>query len=231
VYVGAAGSSGGGLFAIRAATGSVAWSQRVYHGDNSSPAVDGNGVYVSYTCGIKHAFAPTTGARLWQTPATCSSSGGRTPVLAAGRLWTRDPSASAGYSVNPADGGVLDRFASTTYRVPAPAFRGRTGLFMDNGRLRASDADTPTVPIWTFTGDGQLSSAPIVVNDHVYVGSGSGQLWALDPITGAPVWSTNVGAPIKEPNELGGNPPTTGLTAGQGRLLVPATNTLSAYGQ
>lgn len=63
------------------------------------------------------------------------------------------------------------------------------------------------------------------------VGSERGQLWALDPNTGAPVWSTNVGAPIKEPKELGGNPPTPGLTAGQGRLLVPASNTLSAYGQ
>lgn len=231
LYVAGRRANGGGrLFAIQPATGAIVWSQTVYYGDNSSPAVDADGVYVSYFCGVRHAFAPTTGQQLWYYRASCSTSGGRTPVLAAGRLWVREVSGPA-YSVNPVDGTVLDQFASSIYRVTPPAFLGDTGFFMDRGVLRASDAATPATPIWTFTGDGRLTSAPIVVNNHVYVGSSSGQLWALDPATGTPVWSTNVGASIEAPDEQNGNPPLTGLAAGQGRLLVPASNTLVAYGR
>lgn len=231
LYVAGKSANGGGrLYAVRPDTGATVWGQTVYSGDNSSPAVDASGVYVSYFCGVRHAFAPTTGEQLWYYRASCSTSGGRTPVLAAGRLWVREVSGPA-YSVNPTDGVKIDEFASSIYRVTPPAFLGNTGFFMDRGVLRASDAATPATPIWTFTGDGRLTSAPIVVNGHVYVGSGSGQLWALDPATGTPVWTTNVGASIEEPYEMGGNPPLTGLAAGQGRLLVPASNTLVAYGQ
>ncbi len=232
VYVGASGSSVRSLYAVRAATGSTMWSRTVYDGGNSSPAVDDDGVYVSYNCGLRFKMAPATGAVRWWYPyESCSSSGGRTPVIAAGRVWIRDPGPVAGYSMSPEDGRLLDRFADGTYRVTAPAFLGDTGFFLDDGVLRASHAATPATPIWTFTGDGRLSSAPIVVNGHVYVGSARGQLWALDPTTGVPVWSTNVGASINDPDERSANPPLTGLTAGQGRLLVPADKTLTAYGQ
>lgn len=230
LYVAGRAANSGSVRAIRPDTGAVLWGQTVYYGDNSSPAVDASGVYVSYFCGVRHAFTPTTGQQLWYHPASCSTSGGRTPVLAAGRLWVREVSGPA-YSVNPADGTKLDEFASSIYRVTPPAFLGDTGFFLDRGVLRASHAATPATPIWTFTGDGSLTSAPIVVNDHVYVGSSRGELWALDPVTGTPVWSTNVGAAIKAPDEQNANPPLTGLAAGQGRLLVPASKTLVAYGQ
>ncbi|HEY3478620.1 MAG TPA: PQQ-binding-like beta-propeller repeat protein, partial [Streptomyces sp.] len=84
---------------------------------------------------------------------------------------------------------------------------------------------------WTFQGDGQLTTAPIVVNGYVYAGSRTGRLYAIDGTTGKSVWSTDVGAPIKAPDEQNLSQPLTGLGAGNGLVVVPATHLLTAYGQ
>src|SRR5207237_7751962 len=89
--------------------------------------------------------------------------------------------------------------------------------------------------LWTFTGDGGLQSAPLVVKDpsgvHVYVGSKSGMLYALNLRDGSVAWSTNVGSPIPAPNEGAVAAPLPGLGAGDGLLVVPAGNLLLAYGR
>ena len=64
----------------------------------------------------------------------------------------------------------------------------------------------------------------------MYVGSSSGELYGLNVANGAVVWSTNVGSAIQKPDEQNGNKPLTGLGAGRGLLVVPAGDTLVAYG-
>ena len=82
---------------------------------------------------------------------------------------------------------------------------------------------------WKFKGDGTLSTAPIVVNDSVFVGGTSGVLYTLD-YSGKIVWSTNVGAPILSPPlPAASSPDFTGLAAGEGLIVVPASNKLVAY--
>jgi fibronectin type 3 domain-containing protein len=54
-------------------------------------------------------------------------------------------------------------------------------------------------------------------------------LYALNAATGAVAWSTNVGAAIPRPDEHNAVQ-LTGLGAGQGLLVVPAANTLTAFG-
>jgi outer membrane protein assembly factor BamB len=79
-------------------------------------------------------------------------------------------------------------------------------------------------------GDGQLSTAPIVVNNYVFVGSLGGNLYALDATTGAQLWTQNLGAPITSPSTvgtLGAN--NIGLAAGDGLLIVPAGLTVTTY--
>src|SRR5205807_9604412 len=56
----------------------------------------------------------------------------------------------------------------------------------------------------------------------------AGMLYAVNAATGASPWSTNVGATIAAPDEQNALP-LTGLGAGQGLLVVPAGNTVSAY--
>jgi outer membrane protein assembly factor BamB len=83
--------------------------------------------------------------------------------------------------------------------------------------------------IWSFTGDGQLTTAPITLGSYVIEGSGTGMLYVLDQTTGAVVWSANVGAPIPAPIEGDQNQPLTGLGAANGVLIVPAGSQVSAY--
>lgn len=229
VYTGGAGF-GGTVYAVKASTGALLWTQSVANGDDSSPAVTSTGVYVSYACEQTYGFNPSSGVPLWHHNTGCEGGGGRTPVIADGGLWVRDDAGMAQTVLNLKDGTVRDTFGSGGW-TPAPAFAGQTGFFVDHGQLQARSTATPLQPVWTFAGDGQITSAPIVVNGFVYVGSSAGQLWAVDPATGTAVWSASVGAAINAPDEHNVSQPLTGLAAGQGHLVVPASNLLVSYGK
>jgi outer membrane protein assembly factor BamB len=110
---------------------------------------------------------------------------------------------------------------------PAPAFAGKIGLFLGGSTVQATSGHRT---LWTFSGDGGLDSAPIVVGATVFVGSSSGMLYGLDLRRGQVVWTTDVGAGIPRPDEQNVSQPLTGLGAGQGLLVVPAGNRLAAYG-
>lgn len=228
VYTGGAGS-GGTLYAVDAATGAVRWTQPVMNGDDSSPAVTAAGVYVSYACEQAYAFAPGTGAPLWHHATGCEGGGGRTPVVGDNGLWIRDDAVAPPTVLNLSDGSERGTFGAGN-NTPAPAIHNGTGYFVADGALQARRTASPTTPLWTFTGDGQLVTAPILVNGYVYVGSSSGQLYAVNAATGAAGWSTDIGAPITAPDEHNAFP-LTGLAAAQGHLLVPATTTLTSYGR
>jgi outer membrane protein assembly factor BamB len=229
VYTGGAGS-GGTVYAVNAGTGAVLWTQSVANGDDSSPAVTGTGVFVSYACEQTYRLDPATGARVWLHSTDCEGGGGRTPVIADGGLWIRDDAGKPQTVLNLADGTVRGTFGTGGW-TPAPAFVGRTGFFVAGGALQARSTRTPLTAKWTFTGDSQISTAPIVVDGFVYVGSKAGQLWAVNAATGAAVWSDSVGVPIDAPDEHNVSQPLTGLAAGQGRLIVPAGHLLFSYGK
>ena len=109
----------------------------------------------------------------------------------------------------------------------SPRPTGSTGFYLTVSTLEARDINSGTLK-WSFTGDGTLSSAPIVVNGFVYVGSVSGKLYALDENTGTNVWTGNVGAQVNHPDENSGSP-LTGLGAGEGLIVVPASSLIVAY--
>jgi outer membrane protein assembly factor BamB len=221
VYTGGAGS-GGTVYAVRESDGAVLWTQPVSNGDNSSPALSATDAYVSYACGLVYAFDRVTGERRWFNDGPCSGGGGKTPVYHAGRVYSRDFFAN---EILDADTGAL---VGTFQAGPAPAFAGKTGLFLSGGTLTAMVGRRT---VWSFTGDGGLVTAPIVVGSTVFVGSSSGMLYGLDLRRGRVVWSTNVGAPISGPDEQNVSQPHTGLGAGQGLLVVPAGSRLVAYGR
>lgn len=224
-YVYAAGAgSGGTLYAVRQSDGAMAWTAPVANGDNSSPAVSSGGVYVSYACGQSYAFNPASGGLIWQRSTGCSGGGGKTPVLAHGELFVRDHSFPA--VLDAATGAELRMFQSSG---PAPAIDATSRFVLDgSSTLRAETASSGAVR-WTFSGDGSLSSAPIVAGDTVFAGSATGNLYALSADTGAVTWSTNVGAGIPAPDEQNVSQPLTGLAASGGLLVVPAGTTLVAY--
>ncbi len=190
VYVGGAGS-GGTLYAVSETDGTVLWTQAVENGDHSSPALDASSVFVSYACGLVYAFDRTTGSQQWFSNGTCEGGGGKTPVVHGGQVYARD---FTGNKILNAKTGALD---GTFQAGPAPAFDGKTGLFLDNGVLMSSGSATA----WTFSGDGGLDTAPIAVGNTVYEGSSTGMLYGLNVASGSVVWSTNVGSAIDGPDE------------------------------
>src|SRR4029077_11392259 len=118
------------------------------------------------------------------------------------------------------NGLVLDATTGSTIRgfdsnVP-PAFLGNLALFLQDGTLRGVDLTTWQV-LWSFAGDGGLSSAHLIVNHTIYIGSSSGILYGLST-SGHQIWSTQVGAPIPAPDEFNATL-LTGLGAGDSLLI------------
>jgi outer membrane protein assembly factor BamB len=228
VYVSGAGS-GGTLYAVDELNGGVLATQPVQNGDHSSPALSGSAVFVSYACNQTYSFALQTLAPLWHYSGPCGGGGGKTTVYANGNLYTRDFFGNLMFDA--ATGNVIRSYAPDRSSILAPAVDATTIYLLNQGVLSAQAIGDGSVS-WTFTGDGQLDTAPLVLStssgEFVVVGSASGRLYALRAATGAIAWQTTVGAPVSGPDEqnvavLGG------LGAGQGMLVVPAGSTLSAY--
>jgi outer membrane protein assembly factor BamB len=218
------GGSGGTLYAVHESTGALAWQAPVMNGDHSAPVVTRSGVYVSYACAQTYDFEPLRGTLLWHHTSTCSGGGGKTAALYDGKLYVRD--AIVGNTVLDASTGLtLGSFSATT----APAFSGATGFFLSGSTLQAVDLGSKAV-LWSFTGDGSLSTAPIVVNGNVFIGSTTGNIYAVDATTGKQGWSAHLNSAISGPDEQNASQPLTGLSAAAGFLAVPAGNTLTLFG-
>lgn len=223
VYVGGAGS-GGTLYAVAESNGSVLWSNPVANGDHSAPTVNQGNVYVSYSCPNVYDFNSPNQRLVWvyPDPPTCSGGGGKTSVYAGGRLYVRD---STGYILDGGTGAFIGNYPTGT----APAFVDNVGFVTTGGKLVEFDASNGAT-LGTFSGDNSLTSAPLVVNGRIFVGSASGNLYAVDGNSLTAAWSDNVGASIPAPDEQNVSQPLTGLNVGDGILVVPAGNVLVGYG-
>jgi outer membrane protein assembly factor BamB len=210
------------LYAVNGQDGTVKWSTLFVGGTFSSPAVTSNALYVSHVCRAS-ALSPSTGAIIWNLTSTCGGSGGKTPVFYNSRVYIRNFD-SDHLALDPGTGTPVAKIETIT----APAFHGSTGFFLNASTLEARDVISGALK-WSFTGDGNLSSAPIVVNGFVYIGSTGGNLYALDENTGTNVWTGSVGVPVNRPDEMSISVPLTGLGAGEGLIVVPASNLVVAY--
>jgi len=227
VYTAGAGE-GGTVYAVSEATGNVLWTAGVANGDNSSPVVTNSGVYVSYVCPNVYDFNPKTGNQIWSYSPGCDGGGGNTPVLFEGKLYVRDAIVFSGYNggVFDATTGALESYFNSAF---APAFAGSTGLYTEADTLTAFSV-TSGATTWTATPSGgdSYSSAPIIVNGVVYVGTAGGNVVGYLLTTGKQVASIAVGASIQAGDYGNYSSPQSGLAAAGGLLLVPASNYLVA---
>jgi outer membrane protein assembly factor BamB len=213
-------STSGELFALSEATGQLVWDSSMQNGGSSSPAVDASGVYTTDTCDQYYDFVPTSGTLSWQYSTDCGATGGGTPVLGDGNLYGVD--GSSGNVILSADPG--DDIGSFAASVP-PAIANGVLYTLDDGTLEAISDGGEGAVSWSFTGDGDLDTSPLVAGSVVYVGSSAGKLYGLDASTGSELWSTSAGAGIDPPGGVH-NP---GLEVGDETLLVPAGDQLTAY--
>jgi outer membrane protein assembly factor BamB len=224
VYVG--GSSA--VHAVNQSNGSVLWSQGVAGGDQSSPAVAPDAVYVSYPCQV-YKLDRTAGAVIWHYSGGCSGGGGKTAAYSDAAVYVRDYGFGGSYGTiyDAFDGSASGEFGNGSY-FPIPALDGDTRYVLSGGALERWERKA-TQATWSFAGDGQLTSAPLVIDDAVVVGSGSGTVFGVDAATGLSRWSGAAGAPIPGPDEQNLSQPLTGLGSGEGYLVVPAGTRLTAW--
>jgi outer membrane protein assembly factor BamB len=225
IYLAGAGDAGT-VYAVDAATGTVNWTASVMNGDDSSPAVSDRGVYVSYACNNTYAFDPITGANLWTHFGTCEGGGGRTPVISSAiGLLARDfVNGNLVFGLH--SGKVLGSFRAD----PAPAVVGAVSYSVFLGQLTAHD-HTAGRNLWTFPTARPLTTAPIVVDGVVFVGDLGGNLFGVNAASGVQVWHAKLSTGIPRPDEHIVTQPLTGLGAGDGLVVVPAGNVVTAYGR
>jgi outer membrane protein assembly factor BamB len=223
VYTGGSGF-GGTLYAVSDASGQVVWTQPVDNGDESSPAVDAHGVFVTYACDQDYDFDPLLGSLIWHHAGPCSGGGGKTPVLANGHVLGRD-APSGNLLLSASAGSTQGSFTAG----PAPAVDATNAYTVSGGTLTATGNSGLGSTAWTFGGDGHLDTAPLVVGNLVFEGSSAGGLYAVDASTGTSAWSTTLSSGVPAPDEQDVSQPLTGLGAGEGTLVVPTGSTLTAF--
>src|SRR5437763_1921606 len=174
VYVarpGGSSGSGGTLYALSEADGTVAWSAPVTNGLRSEPVVTDTGVYVAYSCAQVYDFNPSDGSLIWHHAGLCQGDTGRTPALYRGRLYVRDPS-SGNLIFDAATGEIVGSFSATV----APAFYGSLAIYLNGNTLRAVDLDTGFLA-WTYRAESgappdqpfdSMITPPLIDNGYVY---------------------------------------------------------------
>jgi outer membrane protein assembly factor BamB len=214
VYISGAGV-GGTLYAVSEADGRIRWMQGVQNGDDSSPAVDDTGAYVSYAEHQDYRFT-LSGRLVWNYAPSGEGGGGSTPVLHGNSAYMRgDPGLNSPIILSKASGKLTGAFATDS----EPGFDSTSMYTLQDGDLVAvHPSGSPNR--WTFAGQ-NLTTAPVISNGVVYVANVSGTIFGVSAATGTQVWSGTAGD---------GEAQGIGLAIGGGLLLVPAGSTVTAFG-
>jgi outer membrane protein assembly factor BamB len=217
-------SGNAGLSAIDETSGTILWTaQSGGTTDWASPSVSSEGVYMQegYACNAG-AYGPVLGTALWQAKSQCDTPWGYASVIKDGIFFGR-----TGGSLNlfDAESGI---FKSQLGSARAPSVTGTAVITLNAGVL-SSTRLSDLVQTWTFSGDGKLVTAPVVVNNTVFVGSGSGNVYGLDAGTGSQIWLGVSPVPINTDSENGGPMPPSGPAAGENLLIFVAGTSLVAW--
>lgn len=188
------GAQDGNVYAIDANSGAQLWKTAAPLGDMIQAAVGGiftgyGGAFDLLVAGTRNSTAPnavyglspSTGATKW----LFNNGGGATGI----GIVTGDPFFDYG-AVNPAKNKVY--------------FTTRTMSGGSAGTVWCLDITATTANLCSEPGSawpvaiGDTDSAPTLFNNRLYIGTNAGMVYCLNPLTGATIWSLNVGdGPIK----------------------------------
>jgi outer membrane protein assembly factor BamB len=202
------GSGNGQVYAVEAGTGKVRWRFQTEGRVRSSPAIAEGRVYVGSMDGRLYALDLASGRRIWQfdTEGHALRSGDfgfdrrtiqSSPAVADGRVFVGSRDGFL-YAVDAERGRLLWRVnhqMSWVNTSPAVAdglvFAGSS----DERFVQAVDAKTGK-ECWHFPTERPVWSSPAVAGSLVYVGDGSGTIYALERATGAERWRHRSGRRI-----------------------------------
>jgi len=212
VYLAGAGI-GGMVYAVSEADGIVRWSRSVENGDDSSPAVDGRALYLSYACQQDYRFS-LAGRLVWHHRTYCEGGGGSTPAEHGNHVYAQgfgDPP----LILSAATGNTVGSFAAGSI----PAFGNANMYILRSGNLVAVDPSGG--PDRWARGGGMLVTPPVADNGVVFAGASNGKVYGFSP-TGRKVWAAVAGQGI-------GSDAYSGLTIGNRLLVVPAGHVITAF--
>jgi outer membrane protein assembly factor BamB len=177
----------GSIVALDEMSGAVRWTDAVASRNSTSPAVNEDGVFVSFGCGETYAFDRMTGSTLWHHEPSCYGGEDSIPAVFAGRVYVPDQDSQSLLVLDMKTGDVAANLPCYIY----PAF---------DGSRAYCDTPTPLLAIdlpsgnnaWSFSGDKGLHFWPFVAGGTVYVASQSGEMFGVDESTGALAWSMQV---------------------------------------
>jgi outer membrane protein assembly factor BamB len=213
----------GGLSALDETTGDILWTTlRAGTTGWASPAVASEGIYTQAGTCNAGAYHPVIGEALWEERSPCDGPWDFAPVIKNGIFFGR-----TGSSLNLFDAPTGD-FLLQLGSAFAPAVTDTAVLSVYSGILSSTRLGD-YVQTWAFAGDGDLVTAPVVVNDLVFIGSASGEVHGLDVETGVEVWTGLSPIPIRYDSENGGPMPPSGPAAGEDMLVFPAGNSVAAW--
>lgn len=75
----------------------------------------------------------------------------------------------------------------------------------DPSHSGAGTGNPEVIPmVWSYTTGGDVFSSPAVVDGVVYVGSGDGNVYALNASSGVKLWNYNIGSAFSSPAVVNG---------------------------
>jgi outer membrane protein assembly factor BamB len=220
--------------AVDEATGAIVWQPGEIL--TATDAVTADGVYISLTC-ITKMLRPATGEQVWSAacPNTSGDTGGVAVVANQLAYAQIDNTSQAAGAIYAAETGT--NVGTYLADVP-PAFSATVGYYLQGGALQNGNFSGATLSgvrlsdatvLWSFTGDGELVTSPIVINQYVFIGSTSGNVYALDGATGQQVWQVSLAGAISQGARWGSGMVLSGLSAGDGLLVIPNGTKVTAY--
>ena len=212
--------SGSDVFAYTE-SGAPVWSVLSNSPASAVVAVTADGVYATYPC-LTYDLRPATGETIWLANSVstgCMGINEPVTVVANGLVYSpTGPTIPSGQLFN-AETGASTGLPYISQAAPAVSSQASYYLQSQNGVLNAVSNSTGSV-LWSFTGDGTLLTAPVVVNNYLFIGSISGKLYMIDATTGTQLQAVTLAPFVAEAS---------GIVAGDGALIVPAGNAISAF--
>jgi len=217
VYAGG-DESGTTLYQVDEATGKVGWTQLLAAGGQGATLGDGQ-AYFSIPCDLP-AFALSTGKTDWNYYSGCDGGGGTVAAYYDGLVFAPGVNLFSGVVLNAKTGAVVGSLNGNL-----PAFYGYASFTASSSGIAAVNIKTGNL-FWQFGTTQKLVGSPIVINSTVFVATATGDILAVNAKTGKLMQTLSPG--------LGGGAGSSyqtvsGLGAGQGYLVAPTGNVLSAY--
>jgi outer membrane protein assembly factor BamB len=223
------------LSAIDVLTGQLLWSAPQLPGDAAGGvAVSDENAFIT---GARQYIAvdALSGARAWRYSGPGTGSTGYTPAYFDGKVFVRDTAnpfssvhdARTGVRAGP-PGAAEGQPSGLPAVLPISAFSEGRRFEVNQGTLYAIDLASHRV-LWSFAPAETPVSAPLVVDQTVFVTASTGAVFGVDARDGRQVWRGTAGTTAVAPNDRNTSVPPTGMNVGEGLLVVPAGTSLTAF--